>query len=444
MTIDLAFNNAIVLSSQNEYRPIICSVGVESGVITVVKEDGFSEQEAKRVIDCTGKVLMPGLVNAHCHGDMTVARGLGDDLTLLEQMSEYEQNKWFSTIISDEDRFYSRQLTYIEALLSGTTFMMENMFWSLGKKSVDAMKETGIQGALAEDIRYDFMRPNQLYSREQLEEISQYVEKNGLLAVYGSISEEDFSYDYYQQVKELIGEERPLITSHLAEAPWRMEIVQEKFSTTPVRFLKEQGVLGKNYIGSHLVYVDDEEVAILAQTETKVVNTPLCEMKIADGIAPIVKLVKGGVTVALGSDGGMWNNSNDIFREMKGISLLQTVKNGVRSLTTKEVLDMGTINGAKVFGLEKEMGLIKEGYRANIILLDVSQPHFAPLRFGEKENISSSILFNATGRDVTDVFVAGQQVVKDRQLMTVDVTKVIKKVVEASNKIAHYYSRNGE
>lgn len=441
MLVDLAFNNAIVLSSQDEYNAKICSVGIENGVISMIIDGEFSNEEAKKIIDCTGKVLMPGLINAHCHGDMTLARGLGDDLTLQEQMSEYEQNKWFSTIITDEDRFYSRQLTYIEALLSGTTFIMENMFWSLGDKSIEAMVETGIQGALAEDIRYDFMKPDQLYSKKQLTEMSALVEENGLIPVYGSISEEDFSHKYFESIKELVGETPPLITSHLAESPWRMKIVKDKFNNTSVSLLHEMGILGEHYIASHLVYVNDEEIDQLLKTGTKVVNTPLCEMKISDGVAPIAKMVKKGVTVALGSDGAMWNNSNDIFREMKGLSLLQTVKNGIRSLTTKEVLDMGTINGAKVFGLEKEMGLIKEGYRANIILIDISQPHFAPLRFGEKENISSSILFNATGRDVTDVFIAGKQVVKERKVTTVNVDKIINNVVSASNKIEKYYSK---
>ena len=225
------------------------------------------------------------------------------------------------------------------------------------------------------------------------------------------------------------------ITCHLAENTWRREIVRQRYQTSAIDYLYQNDLLDENVIGSHVVYATEEEIAQLAQANVKVVNTPLCEMKIRDGIAPIPEMVRQGIRVCLGTDGAMWNNSNDIFREMKGISLIHTMNSGIRSLDTKTILDMATVNGAMCFDLEKDYGTIEEGKKADFILLETRTPHMQPLRLGKKENVTSTLVFNATGQDVTDVFVDGRQVVKDRKLLTADVEYIMKKVKKASDKI---------
>ena len=190
-----------------------------------------------------------------------------------------------------------------------------------------------------------------------------------------------------------------------------------------------------------MVYASDEEVRQLAKTDTKVVNTPLCEMKIDDGIAPIPQMVQEGVTVCLGTDGAMWNNSNDIFREMKGMALLHSINSGVRSLKKTDILDMATINGAKCFGMEQDYGTIEEGKKADFILIETRVPHMQPLLMGENETVTSTLVFNTTGQDVTDVFVDGRHVVRDGKLLTADVNYVIGRVQEAAEKIASALSK---
>lgn len=440
MTYEIGISGAIIVSAHNGYKPFIGSVGVAGQRIAAVVEGEIRADECEVLIDGTGKILMPGLVNGHCHGDMTLARGLGDDLTLLEQNRAFQDTGWFYTLISDEDRYYSRQLTYCEALLSGTTFLMENMYWGLGLDSVKAMQEVGIRGALAEDIRVDFSDPDRFISAEFIKEFQAACQAAGLLPVLGGISEEDYERKRCRRIKETADAAELLMTCHLAENTWRREMVMQKFGTTAIDFLYQQGLLGERVLGSHVVYATDEEIRQLSESGTKVVNTPLCEMKIADGIARIPKMVRAGVTVCLGTDGAMWNNSNDIFREMKGMSLLQTIHNGIRSLDQKEILDMATINGAKCFGIEKDYGTIEAGKMADFILIETRTPHMQPLRLGAQENVTSSLIYNATGQDVTDVFVNGRHVVKERTLQTVDVTYVMNKVQAASEKIAEALS----
>ncbi|MEJ8734185.1 amidohydrolase family protein [Mediterraneibacter sp. ICN-202921] len=441
MKYEMGISGAIIVSGHNGYEPFIGSVAIKGDRIEKVVEGSLEKEDCGKWIDGSGKILMPGLVNAHCHGDMTLARGLGDDLTLLEQNEKFADTEWFYTLISDEDRYYSRQLTYCEALLSGTTFIMENMYWGLGEDSVKAMVETGIKGALAEDIRVSFVRPDDFVSDAFLEAYGEVCQKNGILPILGGISEEDYETGRLKRILEIARKHDMKLTCHLAENTWRRDMVRERYNTTAIDYLYETDLLGSDVIGSHVVYATDEEVKQLKETGTKVVNTPLCEMKICDGIAPIPEMVKQGVTVCLGTDGGMWNNSNDIFREMKGMALLHTINSGIRSLTKKEILDMATINGAKCFGLEKEMGTIEEGKKADLLLIETNTPHMQPIRVGANENVTSAIVFNATGQDVTDVFVNGRHVVSNGELLTVKVEEIMNKVKAASEKIADYLQK---
>jgi 5-methylthioadenosine/S-adenosylhomocysteine deaminase len=185
-----------------------------------------------------------------------------------------------------------------------------------------------------------------------------------------------------------------------------------------------------------VVHASDAEVRRLKEHKVSVANTPLCEMKIADGIAPIPEMVNWGVNVCLGTDGSMWNNSNDIFREMKGMALIHSVHSGVRSLSPRSILDMATINGAKAFGVDTGMGTIEKGKLADFILIETASPHMQPLRLGKHENVLSALVYSATGADVTDVFIGGKRIVENRSLTSVDAEAIAAKVREGSEKIA--------
>ena len=432
--MDVAISGGILLSAANDYQPFIGSLGLEGGRIVKVMQGIIEPTEAKEWVDASGKIVLPGLVNAHCHGDMTIARGLGDGMTLLEQIEAFAGHNWFSAFMSDEDRFFSRQLTYAEALLSGTTFLCENMYWSLKERSIEAMTQSGISGALCEDIRADFSRPDDFVSDEWLIHFRNLCRKNGLIPVVGSISEEDFTPETLRKIKHKANELGMPETRHLAENDWRVRLVQQRYGKTPIRFLSDEGILDRGMIGSHGVYAGEDEAALLAGAGVSIANTPLCEMKICDGIAPIPEYLKHGVNVCLGSDGAMWNNTNDIFSEMKGMLLLHSLHGSPRTLTARDVLNMATINGYRAFGIT-DAGTLAKDMRANITLLDATGAHMAPLRLGAYENVTSAVVFCANGRDVTDVFVNGNHVVNQRHLTTLDLQGLIRKLETASQKI---------
>ena len=432
----LGIDNVIVVSSNFDYAPFKGSVCLQGERIAEVRAMPVPKDECTQWIDGSGKILMPGLVNCHCHGDMTLARGLGDDMTLLEQIEAFRSHNWFFEYINDDDRYYARQLAYCEALLAGTTFICENTYWSLGSRSAKAMKEIGIEGALVEDIRTDFVNSDVFISDKALEEFLASCHENDFVPVIGLPAEEDFETGRLQRAFEMLKNVDAMQTLHLAENDWRKNIVLDKYGLTPIEYLASEGFLSDKLIGSHVVHATENEIRLLREAKVKVANTPLCEMKIADGIALIPEMIRQGLAVGLGTDGALWNNSNDIFREMKGMALLHTINSGIRSLSKKNILNMATTSGAAVFGKETEFGMIKEGMKADMILIDVDKPHMQPLLVGRHENVASALVFSATGADVTDVFINGKQLVKDRTLVTVDVPALCEKVRKTAEKIA--------
>lgn len=433
---DTAIAGGIIISGHNRYLPLVGSIGIADGRIAYVGEKMLSPADAREFVDARGHIVLPGLVNGHCHGDMAFGKGVADNSTLGEQMKTFAENNWFFHELSQEDRFWCRKHTYAEALLSGTTLLVENMYWTLdGSLSQRAFSEIGLRGAPAEDVRFDFYRSDGFLTPEMLDEFARRCEDFGLVPVLGTLPEEEFSEERLCRVREVVSRRDSFFTSHLAETPWRHEAAVSRMGGSPVKVLDRYGLLGPRYIGSHAVYLDQEDIELMALRGAKVVNTPICEMKIGDGIAPIPQMLASGVTVALGTDGAMWSNSNDLFREMKCMVLLHSLHSGVRTLKAADVLDMATINGARLFGLEDSLGTIEQGKLADLVLLDAAQPHMSPLRTGAGENVSSTVVYCTTGRDVTDVFVNGRRLVENRRLATADLSEILDRTREISQRV---------
>lgn len=433
---DIVIANGIIISGHDRYRPLIGSIGIKDGRIEYVGTQRLAKTDGRSYIEGYGKIVMPGLVNGHCHGEMGFAKGAADNTTLQEQMHKFAENNWFYGELSEEDRFYTRQFTYAEAVLSGTTLLLECMYWSLGKElSQQAFEQVGLRGAPAEDVRYDFYRSDGFLTDEMLDSFMERCRRHDLISLLGTLPEEEFTGQRLEKVRQIIEKRNCFFTSHLSETTWRYENAVGKMGNSPVKVLNQYGLLTDKYIGSHAVYLDDEDIEIYAKSGAKIVNTPICELKIADGLAPVPKFVKAGIPVALGTDGAMWNNSNDIFREMKCMSVIHNLQYGVRTFTPEDILDMATVNGAKLFGMENELGTIEEQKQADLILLDASRPHLNPLRTGTNSNVSSTVVYCATGSDVTDVIIRGKEIVRNKELLTVDVRKLQARTQEIAERL---------
>jgi 5-methylthioadenosine/S-adenosylhomocysteine deaminase len=219
---------------------------------------------------------------------------------------------------------------------------------------------------------------------------------------------------------------------HLAETKSEIEEVSKKYGKSPVNHMESLGLLSSSLIACHCVWLTEAEMDLLARRGVKVVHNPESNMKLASGVAPVPELLARGVTVGLGTDGCASNNNLDLFQEMDSAAKLHKVHRlDPTVMPSSVVLEMATLGGARVLGLEKEIGSLEVGKKADIIVLDLHRPHLQPLY-----NIVSQLVYSAVGADVRDVIIDGKLVMHDRKLLTLDEETVLQKTEEWRNKIA--------
>jgi len=218
---------------------------------------------------------------------------------------------------------------------------------------------------------------------------------------------------------------------HVAETKSEVEEISRKYGKTTVNYMESLGLLSPSLIACHCVWLTEAEMDLLARRGVKVVHNPESNMKLASGVAPVPDLLARGVTVGLGTDGCASNNNLDLFQEMDSAAKLHKVHRLDPTVMPSEVvLEMATLGGAKVLGLEKEIGSLEVGKKADIIILDLNRPHLQPIY-----NIISHLVYSATGADVRDVTLDGKLIMQDRKLLTLDEATVLQKAQEWGQRI---------
>jgi 5-methylthioadenosine/S-adenosylhomocysteine deaminase len=218
---------------------------------------------------------------------------------------------------------------------------------------------------------------------------------------------------------------------HLAENRSELEEVSKKYGKTPLHHLENLGLLSPSLIACHCVWLTETEMDLLARRGVKVAHNPESNMKLASGVAPIPELLDRGVIVGLGTDGCASNNNLDLFQEMDSAAKLHKVHRlDPTVMPANVVLEMATLGGAKVLGLEREVGSLEVGKKADIIILDLHRPHLQPIY-----NIVSHLVYSATGADVRDVIIDGKLVMQNRKLLTIDEENVLNRMQEIKEKI---------
>ena len=251
-------------------------------------------------------------------------------------------------------------------------------------------------------------------------------------------SEESFDTELLLDLKSTAEREDVKIMFHLAETKIREAMIEEKFGMTPVRYLNDIGFLTPNTIGSHGVYIDENEAEMLADSGTAIINSPVAEMKISDGAAPVRMFADKTIPVGLGTDGPLWNDSANMFGEMKTLMLLQRLINGASSFSAYEALEAATIGGAKALGLDDEIGSIEVGKKASLILLDTDKVNLVPIYDGLAGNLIENIVSAAQPADINSVFVNGNPVIRNGEFTGID---EMSRIQEAQNVGKELFSR---
>lgn len=392
---------------------------------------GLADAAADTVIDGSGHLVMPGLVNTHTHAPMTLFRGMADDLPLMAWLHEHIFPAEARSV-NPEMVYWCAKLAAAEMILSGTTTAADGYF--LEDSVAEAFIDSGIRSVAAQGV-VDFPAPGVPDPGRNVtaaaEFIARWQGKSGLLtpAVFCH-SPYTCSAETLKRAKEMARRKNVKLFVHLAETGTEVEQVQKERGTTPVRYLESLGLLDRDTICVHCVWLDNEEIQILARSGAKVATCPQSNMKLGSGIAPLKEMLAAGIPVGLGTDGCASNNRLDMFFEMDLCAKLHKVKNLDPTILPAEVvLKMATIGGAGVLGLEKDIGSLEPGKKADVVLIDCRQPHLQPFYSPDL------LVYGATGADVVTVIIDGKILVRDRKILAFDVGQVMTRVRELAGKL---------
>jgi len=403
------------------------SVAIDGDKIVAVGKD--VKEKADVVIDAKGKVVLPGLINAHTHLSMTLLRGVADDMEL---------DPWLKTRIwpiekhlRAEDCHVGALLGCLEMIKSGTTCFADQYFFM--EDVARAVEKAGIRGVLSYgiiELGDPKKRKFEIEVGEKLVRTWHGKADGRILTMFGPHAPYTCSPECLTKVKELAKKYKVGIHTHIAETRWETDDeIPKKYGKRPVEHLDAIGFLGPEVLAAHCVWLTEKEIKILCDHGVKPVHNPVSNMKIACGIAPVPEMLAAGIPVALGTDGAASNNALDMFNEMKFAALLNKVgKLNPTVMPAQAVLEMATINGAIALGLEKEIGSLEAGKKADIVLVDLKKPRLTPLH-----NVVSHLVYSAVGGDVDTTIVDGKILMQNTEVLVLDEDKVLDQAQKTSD-----------
>ncbi|WP_280672900.1 MULTISPECIES: amidohydrolase [unclassified Dysgonomonas] len=384
---------------------------VEKNVIKKIDEDISLKADVE--IDAQGMAVIPGLINAHTHAAMTLFRGFADDMPLMPWL---EQKIWPNEAkLTDEDIYWGTKLACLEMIKSGTTCFFDMYY--MPDVAAQAVGDMGIRAVISDTI-FDRFKP-ELTSKVKDELPQRFSSRknysNRISFALGPHAIYTVSGQLLQWVHHYACDNDLLIHLHLAETETEIAYSKKQFGLTPVRYLHKLGVLSPRLVIAHGLYVDDEEIELLARYDVKVVHNPASNMKLASGYRFRYKEMKeAGVTIGLGTDGCSSSNNLDMIETMKLASLLGKVwRRDPEALPVNDMLQSATRNGADI--LRINAGRIEEGCLADLCLIDLKAPAFTP-----NFNFESNLVYAANGSCVDTVICDGKVVMQNRKVQGED------------------------
>lgn len=376
--------------------------------------------KCSETVDYEGAWIMPGLVNCHTHSAMTLLRGIRDDSNLHEWLEDYiwPAESQFTAEVTTK----AVQFALAEMLLSGTT-TFNDMYNPHGvdiKQIYQAVRQSGMRCYFSPTLftsQAETAAETLTRTRAIIEEILSYDDEDFQVMV-APHSPYACDEDLLQGSVDLARELDLKLHIHVAETQNENKIILERYGKRPLAFLKGLGYLDRPAIFAHGVELNPSEIADLATSPVSIAHNPISNLKLASGVAPVTNLLVVGVTVGLATDSVASNNNLDMFEEGRTAALLQKMREGDASqFTIEQALKALTIEGAKALGLEDKIGSLEVGKQADFIAIQPKgRIHLYPL-----ENMLSHLVYAVKGSDVQDVYIAGKQVVRDGQVLTVNV-----------------------
>lgn len=374
------------------------------------------------VVDGRCKVLIPGLVDAHSHSSLM--RGVTENMPLMEWLPYYQLEH---RALTEEDAYHSARLCYLEALKGGTTCVMD-MFRFMDR-CADAAGEIGLRVNLAPYVA-DQPGKDFFATRDENKRLikTHHGSQTGRIQVWMGLEHLFYcSEDAYRDAVRCQQDYGVGIHTHACEQKEEEAAVLDAFGRRSIGMLDHYGVLGEKTLIAHCVWLNDDEIKRLADTGTSIAHCPVSNAKLASGVARTPDMLAAGLTLGLGTDGPVCNNSLDLFEEMKFASLIQkATRLDATALPADQILRMATIGGAQALGLDGEIGSIEVGKKADLVMLDLGAPNLTPHDIRDDGgNLLWNLVFAARGSNVTHVWVDGRCLIENGRSTQVDEGHVV-------------------
>jgi len=416
----------------SEGRPVTGrAVTIAEGRITEVLPLASGEATHEDVVRLRGKALLPGTVNAHCHTFQSLLRGLGDDLDFMQWRDRVLYP--YSTRLDRDGIHLGAAFAFAEMLLHGATtcvdfFYLQDEGNENAEAVIRAARDVGIRLVLARTM-YDwdgaparYRETPEAAARRVSDLIRAHAEDAQVTIQPAPHSPHGASPAMIRAGFEVAETHGTPFHIHVAEGQYEGERTRKEHGATPIRYLDKLGVLGPRMIGVHCVWLDDEEIALMADRGAGLAYCPSSNMILGDGITRITEMRERGILIGLGTDGGCTNNRLSVFEEMRMAALLQKVRHldGTR-LPAEDVFTMGTIDGARL--LRQPVGDVVRGMAADLVAIDLGHPSLHP-----PTGLVKSVVYAMSPQAVTDVWVHGRRVVENQRLTLIDQDALMEKV----------------
>ena len=426
MTQSILIRNATIVTMDEKNSIVRGDLLIRDGRIADIGNQ--IEADVSEVLEAGGCAVLPGFVQTHLHLCQTLFRGAADDLSLIDWL---KKRVWpMEAAHTAESIRASAQLSIAELVKGGTTCALTMETVRHTEEVLRVVEESGFRAIVGKCMmdKGDEVPAGLLEkTRESIRGSVALIEKwhgcagGRVRCCFAPRFAISCTRELLSEVSELSRQHRVMIHTHASENKSECEMVESETGRRNVAYLDSLGISGAHVLLAHCIHLDKEEMETLARTKTNVAHCPSSNLKLGSGVARITEMLSRGISVSLGADGAACNNRLDMFTEMRTAALLQKVGHGPEALPASRALRMATIDGARSLGLEKEIGSLETGKRADVIVVDLDQIHLSP----QHDDVVSALAYSAIASDVRTTIIDGQLVMRNGELLTMNEAGVI-------------------
>jgi len=434
--VDLIVAGGLVVTmdqARTVYENGAVAVSADTMIAAGPRADIEARYAGSQTIDATGKLVMPGLINGHTHVPMTLLRGLHDDVTLDDWLRKYIFPAEAKNVNEQFVRWGTR-LAAAEQIRSGVTTFADMYYFE--DAVAEETRAAGMRGVLGETW-LDFPAPDNKSEAEMIGYTETYLKKwQGDALIQAAVAPHSIytcSRKTLEDAAALARKYHAPILIHVAEMKKEWEDSEKQNGGSPVQYLEQLGILGPDVLAAHCIFVDEADRKVLARRQVGCVHNPSSNMMLASGVSPVPEMRAAGIAVGLGTDGPAGSNNDlDLMEEIDlAAKLAKITKMDPLALNAKAVVEMATIDGARALHMDKEIGSLEAGKKADFILIRLDRPNAVPMY-----DVYAQLAYALKASDVETVVIGGKVVMRDHRVLTVKEDEAVAKAREYRKRIA--------